>query len=310
MLKRLICTMLAALLLAVPALAEDTVNRVFMEGETEPFPEDAELLTLWVCPLLGADCMLLTLGEHSMLVDAGRKVQAKQILEVMEEAGVSSVEYGYNSHPHFDHIGGVIPLLEAGFGFDSFITLFPHDYFEDPLDYRYQEDALTALTRAGVPIVDMDSGDKIPFGGADITILRTVPEEMDRAPTGNDLSGMLMVKYGSCSLLLAADVELYDELILTDHYDLKADILKYPHHGMSVLAREFLDEIDPEFIVFTHGAGDTKRAQAQMVDSGYDRMAFATWGVIRIQTDGTKWIVRQEILPEYQEIAKRYVYGK
>ncbi len=310
MLKRMICMLLAALMIAAPCMAESTEKKVFNEGETEPFPEDAELLTLWVCPLLGADCMLLTLGEHSMLVDAGRKVQANQILDVMKEAGVDSVEYGFNSHPHFDHIGGIIPLVEAGFGFGCFITLFPHDYFEDPLDYRYQEDALAALTKAGVPIVDMDSGDKIPFGDADITILRTVVDEMDRSPTGNDLSGMLMVKYGDCSLLLTADVELYDELILVNHYDLKADVLKYPHHGMSVLAKEFLEEIDPEYIIFTHGAGDTKRAQAQMIDSGYNRMAFATWGTIILQTDGTKWIVKQEILPEYQDIAKRYVFGK
>ena len=54
--KRLICLLLVLMLPAL-ALAEGT-QKVFYEDETEAFPEDAELLTLRVCPLLGADCML------------------------------------------------------------------------------------------------------------------------------------------------------------------------------------------------------------------------------------------------------------
>ena len=310
MLKRWSCLLLVILLMPVFSAAEGQL-RVFKEGETEPFAEDAELLTLWVCPLLGADCMLLTLGEHSMLVDAGRKGQAEQILEVMNEAGVTSVEYGFNSHPHFDHIGGVIPLLEAGFGFGSFITLFPHDYCENVNDYHFQEETLKALENAGIPVTDMKSEDKIPFGNADITILQTPESRIIWPATGNDLSGMLMVKYGDCSILLAADVEPNDEIILAELYDLKADILKYPHHGMSLLQLEFQDAVQPEYVFFTHGAGDTKKAQAELFEwFGIDRMNFATWGTIILQTDGTKWIVRQELKPDYVDIAERYVIGK
>ena len=99
--KRLICLLLV-LMLPVFALAEGT-QKVFYEDETEPFPEGTGLLTLRVCPLLGADCMLLTLGEHSMLVDTGRKMQAGTVLDVLNEAGLTSVEYVFSTHPHRDH---------------------------------------------------------------------------------------------------------------------------------------------------------------------------------------------------------------
>ena len=78
---------LLVMMLPVFAMAEGT-RKVFYEDETEPFPEGTELLTLRVCPLLGADCMLLTLGEHSMLVDTGRKMQAGTVLDVLNEAGI------------------------------------------------------------------------------------------------------------------------------------------------------------------------------------------------------------------------------
>ena len=89
-------------------------------------------------------------------------------------------------------------------------------------------------------------------------------------------------------------------------YDLKADILKYPHHGMSKMAADFYREVDPEYTFFTHGAGNTKEAQALLIHNGYTRMSFATWGMITMQTDGKKWIVSQEILPEKKEVADTY----
>ena len=67
--KKWLCLLALALLIPVCASASPQ-ERVFLEGETEPFPEDAALLTLRVCPLVSGDCMLLTLGGHSMLVDA------------------------------------------------------------------------------------------------------------------------------------------------------------------------------------------------------------------------------------------------
>ena len=309
MVKRLICLLLVLMLPAL-ALAEGT-QKVFYEDETEAFPENAELLTLRVCPLLGADCMLLTLGEHSMLVDTGRKMQAGTVLDVLKEAGLTSVEYVFSTHPHQDHLGGMIPMLEAGLGVGTFFTVFPHNYVEFIGDYEVQPETIKALEAKDIPVADLKPDDTIPFGNAEITVLRIPDSFIETSErTCNDMSAMLMVKYGDCSVLLTADVERMDEIELAELYDLKADILKYPHHGMSVIEPVFLDEIRPEFVFFTHGAGDTHNAQVQIFNAGYERMCFATWGTITMQTDGTKWIVKQEILPEFTEIAEKYVYGK
>ena len=306
--KRLILCLLAiALALPLTALGEGT-QRVFMEGETEPFPEDAELLTVRVCPLLGADAMLLTLGEHTMLIDAGKKSQYDDVFGMLQDAGLTAVEYALNTHPHSDHAGCIKPLLEQGFGIGTFITFFPYDY-GDSGQAVIQKSTIQALEAAGVPIVTMKTEDTIPFGSALLTVYRMPDERFVEMSDCNNRSAMLMIRYGECSILLAADVENEVQPKLAEMYDLKADILKYPHHGTVILHNDFLKDVDPEYVVFTHGTKNTLDAQKQLIRFGYDRMTFATWGLITMQTDGQKWIVRQDISPDLTEYASKYKPG-
>ena len=308
MMKRLFCVLLSVLMLPALALAEN--QKVFYEDETAPFPKDAELLTLYVCPIGGADCMLLTLGEHTMLVDTGRPTQAEQVQEMLHSLGLSEVEYVFSTHPHSDHIGGVIPLLDAGFGIGTFITMFPHEYVENINAYDYFGETLRALDRSNVPVLDLKTEDKIPFGDAELTVYRIPDEQIYEGLTCNEMSSVLLVRYGDCRVVLTADIEPThpSQILLASLYDLKADIMKYPHHGMSLITRELLDNISPEFVFFTHGAGNTQQPQAQLYRNSIPRMVFATWGLITMKTDGSKWTVRQDIFPDYQEIADTYVF--
>lgn len=300
--KKWLC--LLALLLLIPLCAwASPQEKVFQEGETEPFDEDAVLLTLRVCPLVGGDSMLLTLGEHSMLVDAGMEHQYDLVRGMIDAAGLTALEYVYNTHPHNDHIGGVRPLVENDFPIGTFFTVFPHGYTGSSVQ---QTGILQLLREKKVPVVDLKTEDTIPFGDAEITVYRIPDNRIQSNMSCNDLSGMLLIRYGNCSLLLTGDVELLCQPKLAQYYDLKADVMKYPHHGVGLLNREFLQEVDPEFIFFTHGSYDTREAQRSLVKRGYEWMTFASWGMITLQTDGVKWIVRQDILPERVDYANGY----
>lgn len=305
--KRLILC-LFTLILPLSALSEGA-QRVFLEGETEPFPEDAELLTVRVCPLVGADCMLLTLGEHSMLVDAGKSEDIDLVSAMLSGAGLHEVEYALNTHPHGDHLGGVKPLLDRGFGVGTFITFFPYDYTVSG-QVIYQASAIQALEAAGVPVVTLNTEDTIPFGGARITAYRISDDQFDPSQECNDRSGVLMIQYGECSILLTGDIGNKAQRILAERYDLKADIMKYPHHGVMATYYAFLSDVRPEYVFFTHGSVGTKDAQNDLVRHGYKRMTFATWGTITLQTDGQKWIVSQDVKPELAEHARKYVPGE
>ena len=259
-------------------------KRVFMADETAPFGDDEQLLTIRVCTLTGADCMLVTYGDLTMLVDAGKAIDYPTIKAMLDAQGVEKLDILFHTHPHSDHIGSVAKIVESGMPIGQFMTLFPHDYTGNSI---VQRSSIAALEAAGIPIVDVEDGDKVPFGDADITVMR-----QHKADSDNDLSAMLMVKMGDTSVLLTGDVEYIAQWYLVRAHDLKADIMKYPHHAVSRINPEFLDAVQPEFCFITHGSRDTATAQKQLTMAGIP-FKFATWGEITMQTNGEKWIVDQ-----------------
>ena len=300
---RFLVFLLAALFLAAPVSAE---QKVFMSGGTEPFPEDAELLTVRFAGLMGGDCMLVTLGDKSMFVDVGTVTSTKEIREVTDAAGIDHADIFFNSHPHSDHIGGFIPLLDSGFSIGSLVTFFPHDY----MGYCVlQIRSLKAAEEHGVEIVDMKTEDTFSLGSAELTAWRIPDHRIMRGIMGpNDLSAILMLRYGDCSILFAGDIEDYGQRILTEEYGplMKADILKYPHHGITACETAFIESVSPEAVFSTNTPHRTASAQRQLKYHGISKMSFTSWGMITLQTDGHKWIASQEIRPVRRSQFRQY----
>ena len=296
MYKRMFCALFALLLfwMACAALAEE--RRVFMAGETAPFGDDERLLTLYVCPLMGADSMLLTFEEHSMLVDMAKESQAEDVLAMLERAGLDAVEYAFNTHPHNDHVGS-IPVIAGRIGIGTFMTAFPHDYTGSAIAQRK---AIRALEAAGVPIRDVDDGDTIDFGDVEITVWRQTA-----FPGDNATSAMLFIRYGECTLLLTADVEGKGLANIAELHDVKADIAKAPHHGLTKMDASFFEELAPEYMFIPHGSVNTQAFQKQ-ADEKNVAYQFCTWGPITMATNGEKWIVEQQIFKDKLDYAQRY----
>ena len=296
--KKTIAALLVLLLLLCAvfcAQAEDT-RRVFRAGEKEPFPAGSETFSLRVCPLLGADCMILRCGGMTMLVDMGKANDYPAIKAELEKLGVKKIDLAFNTHPHDDHLGSMIQILQD-YPVDLFMTVFPLDYTgEDVIQVR----TVRALQAAEVPILTARDGYRFPLGEAMLTVICQT-----KYPNPNPMSAMLKIEYGDCSALLCADLIRSAQLYVAQTHDLKADLFKHPHHGLNSLYHEFLENIDPEYCFFTHSYYNTAEAREQLDRYGipYD---FATWGPIMIETDGQYWLVNQELneqgLRMYQKI--------
>ena len=294
MIRKELCVFLSVLLLLMPLCASGE-SRVYAASDTDPFGENTPVLTVQVAPLHGADCMLITLGEHTMMVDSGTSQDVPQIREMLREAGVDHVDIFFNSHPHSDHVGGFITLAEEGFPFGELITVFPEEYSGN---FTQQEAALQIAREHQIPVTRVKTGDTIPFSDAEITVYRMPDDRITDRTSVNDQSAMLMIRYGGCSILLTGDVELPAQAVLAEVYDLKADICKYPHHGLGIMDESFLKEIDPEYVFIPSGSIRSLFGQQMLRENGYHRVSIATWGVITMQTDGTKWIVSQSLDPD------------
>ena len=166
---RPVCLFILVTLLLPMSAAGEGERKVFMQGETDSFPEDAELLTVRVAALQGGDSMLVTLGEHSMFVNMGTNTSLKKLQEIIEAAGIDHVEYFFNSHPHDDHIGGFITLVASGFPVGAVITFFDHELIDESVR-QYQ--AIKTAEEHNIQIIDMVTEDTIPFGSAEMTAYR------------------------------------------------------------------------------------------------------------------------------------------
>ena len=294
MLRRGLCICFALLVMLIPLTAAGE-GHVYAVSETTPFSEDATVLTVWAAPLHKADCTLITLGELSILVDSGTPQDVPAVRAMLRAAGVDHIDIFFNSHPHIDHLGGFIILAEEGFPFGEFITVFPE---EESGIASQQISAMRTAKERNIPVVTMKSGDSIPFGDAELTVYRVPDDRITNRMSTNDLSAMLMVRYGDCSILLTGDVELPAQAVLAETCHLKADILKYPHHGLAVMNDDFLREINPGYVFITCNSIRSLFGQKMLRDNGYHRVSFTTWGMISMRTDGTKWIVSQDVDPD------------
>ena len=284
--RALLWMLILALFLPSAALAEaEAQKRVYRVDEEDavPFAEDAQTLELYVCSLLGADSMILTVQGRTVLVDMGAVTSFETIDGLLQELGVERIDIAFNSHPHNDHLGAM-EQLAGKYPVGVFMTAFPENYTGSAV---IQKPAIKALRAAGIPVVTVSDGDTLVLGDARMTVIRQGKYE-----SPNRLSAMLRIEYGDCTLLLTGDVEDAAQPYLAELYTLSADIFKYPHHGLSKLDKAFLEAIGAEYTFFTHGSGDTKEAQKQMDKAGipYD---FATWGTIHISTNGEYWLVEQ-----------------
>ena len=290
---------LLLLLLCVSCAAAETVpeKRVFSLQEAQPFRDDESLLHLYVCPLLGADCMLLVQGEEAMLVDMGKANQYEDIRGMLHDLGITRIKYAFNTHPHDDHLGSMKYLVND-FSFDTFMTAFPDNYTGSSI---VQIPTLKVLKERNIPVTKVEDGSVFTLGDATITVIRQT-----KYKNPNPLSCMLMVEFGESRMLLCADVIGSAQQLLADTKDLKADVFKFPHHGLNKVIKDFLTDISPEYAVFTHGYANTKDAQKQLKNAGiwYD---FATWGLIHLSTNGEYWIVDQHLTEDGLRYEQKYM---
>lgn len=290
LMKKLVLILVCFLLFTiypVPGQAQAVPPIVSIRGEFEPFARETKTLDVYVVPLTGADCIILRCDEAWMLVDMGSQDDFERVMTVLDSLGVEKISIAFNTHPHSDHIGGM-PLMLEQLSVERFVTTFPLDYAGQGIR---QQAVVQALNKAGVPIEMMGDGSSFSLGGAVFQVMKVNDRDTNTA------SAVLRVRFLTATLLLTADIDSRAQNILSTRYDVKADIMKYPHHGLEPLNGQFLGEVDPAFVFFTHNSSDTNAAWA-LLDRHDIPSMFAAWGVIHMQSDGERWIVDQKLTRE------------
>lgn len=289
MLKRILA-LLAALLVLGAAAAEDTAERPLLidrinaaDSHTDfAFAEDAALLEVIFPQILNCDAILLRCGGETMLVDSATQGQAKRIINMCKQLGITRIDRVVNTHPHEDHIGGFRDLIKEVAVGELWIC-FPEDY------NSHMTKAVGWAEKAGIPVVQYADGDVLTLGGATIEVWKLEGKLSEL----NDCSAQFMVTFGERTLLMAADLEKNGQVRYVEWKGdaLDADILKYPHHGLEKLTDEYAAAVSPAYMVVTNNLRSTE-GKKYITRSGIP-CAWTVPGFVTLTTDGTTWVAEK-----------------
>jgi beta-lactamase superfamily II metal-dependent hydrolase len=257
-------------------------------------PAATGLLTVSVLDVGQGDAILAStpLG-HQVLVDAGPTGDVVTELDRALPLTHRSIDLAVVSHNHSDHIGGFdavarhLPIRELWLSGATHTTQTYRQFVADVEALR-------------IPFREVAAGTVKEFDGVRFTVLAPLHSLAGEQPKNqHDASVVLLVEYGSRSLLLTGDLETEGEqlILATGKLTHPVDVLKIGHHGSRTSSSEaWLDALKPSLALISAGRANKFGHPHQTVIDRLLRHGITVHrtdeeGTIRVRTDGSRlWV--------------------
>jgi len=245
----------------------------------------------------GAATLVRFPSGHAMLVDAGgagggRFDVGRRVVEpAVWAAGVHRLTHVVATHGDADHIGGAGSLV-ADFR--------PREVWEgvpvppEPLLQRLEVSA----GRVGAAWRQIQRGDRIRFGEAEVIAWNPEPPAWERQRVRNDDSVVAEVRFGEVSVLLTGDVETSAEADLARLLEpAGVRVMLAPHHGSATSStRALLEAAAPSLAIISAGRGNRYgHPHAAVLDRyraiGARILRTDLDGAVMLRTDGSQAVV-------------------
>lgn len=242
-----------------------------------PWQHKRELTVHFIDVGQGDSILVQTPGGRNMLIDTGGRPgefnagtgTGDQVVEpYLRKTGVQAVDVLVLTHPHEDHSGGAVSLVKR---FPVQMVLVSHAGKEAPpatSSDRGRDEGVPAayitllenFKAKGIPVEIAMAGDRITLD-SDLMIEVLSPSESRTIQSGADINNsslVIKVSFGRRSFIFTGDAELDEQReLVRGEADLKADVLKVPHHGSRSLLPDLLELAQPEASVISVGAHNT-----------------------------------------------------
>lgn len=234
---------------------------------------------------------------YAVLIDGGERSASQAVCDALDAAGITCLNLVVMTHPHTDHFGGLISVLE-NYKVDAFwMPAVPGDLIPTNITFANLMDALESN---GCEIVQATSLRGEMFGdNLTLTLLDAFVPDPDNL---NDTSLCLRIDAGDASFLITGDGEsAVEKLLLENSAPVSADIFVAGHHGSNTSNKqEFLNAVRPAASVISCGRDNAYNLPNQKALSRLSAFGpvYRTDlnGTITFSTDGSAiWVTANNI---------------
>ncbi|MCL7748826.1 ComEC/Rec2 family competence protein [Halalkalibacter alkaliphilus] len=238
----------------------------------------------------GDAILIVSPDGRTLLIDAGIAETGIQLSNDLGQLGIDHIDYAVATHPHHDHIGGYLTILEQ---VEVGTLLLP--------DLTHSTKAYSAFKKL-ILAKDVDykyvkEGDRFYLGNeVEIEVLHPSQEMLEQVKREklstsemNNLSLVLKVTYKNNTFLFTSDLykKLEKELLEKKKDVLQADLLHAPHHGDRTSSSiDFIDAVNPKYIIISANILQSKKVINRYVKRGSKVLATRINGDILIRSDG------------------------
>ncbi|MBO8142724.1 MAG: DNA internalization-related competence protein ComEC/Rec2 [Firmicutes bacterium] len=215
------------------------------------------------------------------------------IIPYLQREGIRRIDVVVVTHPHTDHLAGIVPVLagrRVGLAVDG----------GQPAPVPAWEEYVRLLDSRGVPRWIAQPGDIIRLDDETTLEVLHAPARLDGPEYGrslNDYSVVVRVRYGRTAALLTGDLDVAGQWqLLTSGRDVKADVVKVPHHGSRLsLVSDFYEAVGARLAVISVGPNNYGQPHPEVLaaleESGAQVFRTDVHGAVKLWTDGTTWSV-------------------
>lgn len=228
----------------------------------------------------GDAILLIPPRSSPILVDTGSEDHVHVIVDWLKENDVDHIGSLIITHPHDDHFGGALRLLDA-VSFKKFY----YNGDDQQADQGFDQ-LMAKIMESGIPVRVLKKDDRLSFKPDDFSITTLHPQTLDHS--ANENSMVLLLRYKEISVLLTADIQPRQQLALLKIYPALAetDAVQIPHHG-GRLDDSFARLMNNKIIFMSTGPNEYQKPYKEEIEKVSGRI-FRTdlQGMITLTTNG------------------------
>lgn len=221
-------------------------------------------------------------NDMTMLIDGGSRPNGKTVVSYLKRVGVKNIDFLVATHPHEDHIGGLIKVVEEIPVSKVYMPRVTHtsNTFIEFISALRDKGHNLYRARNGVVILDED--------GLKVEMLAP---NRDSYQELNNYSAVVKVSYRELGIIFMGDAEKESEMEI-EPLKAKAQIIKIGHHGSaSSTSPGFLQAVNPGYAIISVGSNnDYGHPHAETLEllekRGVKALRTDELGTIVITTDG------------------------